>query len=80
VSDLTFHDFLEDALASLGPDLDQMITIVEVFQPLVEDLNLKDREVLSLGGYWVIGAVRLDTEKSQIYISGYRTDSYYFGG
>ena len=64
VRDLTLQHGLEDALALMSPDFEQVVTLVELLESVVQDLNLEDREVLSPRGHRVIGAVRLDAEQA----------------
>ncbi len=64
VRDLTLQHGLEDSLSLMGPDFEQVVTLVELLESGVQDLHLEDREVLGLRGHWVIGAVRLDAEQA----------------
>ena len=63
VSDLTFQDFLEDALALTGPNLEHVVTLVELLQPGVEDLYLEDGVVLGASLHRVVSTVRLYAEQ-----------------
>ena len=63
VSDFTFQDFLEDALALTGPYLKHVVTLVELLQPGVEDLYLEDGVVFSASLHRVVSAVRLYAEQ-----------------
>ena len=77
VRDLTLQYGLEDALALMSPDFEQVVTLVELLESVVQDLHLEDREVLSPRGHRVIGAVRLYAEQAKPYkISelSYRTE------
>lgn len=67
VRDLTLQHGLEDALALVSPDFKQVLTLVELLESVVQDLHLEDREVLSLRGHRVIGAVRLYAEQAKAY-------------
>jgi len=64
VRDLTLQHGLEDALALMSPDFEQVVTLVELLESVVQDLHLEDREVLSPRGHRVIGAVRLYSEQA----------------
>ena len=60
VGDLTLQHGLEDSLALVSPDFEQVVTLVELLESGVQDLHLEDREVFGPRGHRVIGAMRLD--------------------